>query len=542
MPPVTTTPLSASPIPSTPGPTVATPTRPVVTATTDAAPIKTVSPKAASAKAAPVTATPSGLRGYFLPYQIRWICDEHPVSVAEKSRRVGWTYASAYRAVSRRLRLGTDLFYTSADRTAAREFVEDCCRWARAFRAAADDRGEDVIDDAGMTAFVVRFGNGARVVAGSSRPAFFRGKGGDADADEFAFHERPRDLYKAMQPAALIWGHQLRAWSTHNGDDSFFHQLVKQAGGGGDAAASEARTAAAAVASASPPPAATSATDPAGETSPMTNQRISGHRVTLLDAVNQGLVERIRGLSAPDLTARRDFVDEVRASCPDEAAWQEEYLCRPAAEGSALLGYPAIAGCEAANLQLCDVEAVAGDAGGGPLYAGFDVGRKQDRSVLWVVERVGDVLWTRCVRVMGDAMFAAQEGLLDRLMQGRRVKRLCVDSTGIGMMLAERLAGRHGHRVEPVHFTAAVKAELAMPLVRLFQGRLVRVPADPAVREDLHKVRRTVTAAHHVRLAAPRDADGHADRFWALALACHAAERSPATPLPLGAPRKPLGW
>jgi phage FluMu gp28-like protein len=38
-------------------------------------------------------------------------------------------------------------------------------------------------------------------------------------------------------------------------------------------------------------------------------------------------------------------------------------------------------------------------AEGGPLYAGFDVGRKRDLSVLWVLEKVGDVFWTRvCAR------------------------------------------------------------------------------------------------------------------------------------------------
>ena len=493
----------------------------------------------------PVT-TPSRLREYFLPYQIRWICDEHPVSVAEKGRRIGWTYASAFRAVDRRLRLGTSLFYTSADLTAAREFVEECCRWARAFQAAAEDLGERVIDEADMTAFVVRFANGARIVAGSSNPKFFRGKGGDVDADEFAFHEQPRELYKAMQPAALIWGHQLRLWSTHNGAGSFFHRLVQQASNGGGDGGTDGPAFAKCEAPAGPAGSAA----PTKDATPITNQRLSRHRVTLLDAVNQGLVERIRGSAEVDLNARREFVEEIRASCPDEASWQEEYLCEPAADGSALLGYATIAGCEAANLHLADVEALAGDTtagpagergAGGPLYAGFDVGRRQDRSVLWVVERVGDVLWTRCLRVMGDAPFAAQEQLLDRLMQGRRVKRLCVDSTGIGMMLAERLRLRYGHRAEPIHFTAAVKSELAMPLVRLFQSRLVRVPADPAVREDLHKVRRTVTAAHHVRLAAPRDADGHADRFWALALACHAAEQSPSI-ASHSIPRKPVGW
>ena len=175
------------------------------------------------------------------------------------------------------------------------------------------------------------------------------------------------------------------------------------------------------------------------------------------------------------------------------------------------------------------------------LYAGFDVGRKRDRSVLWVLEQVGDVFWTRVVRVLEGATFTAQEDLLNLLMRSRAVRRLCIDSTGIGAMLAERLAGKWGSRVEAVHFTSQVKSELALPLLRLFQEKLVRVPAEAEVREDLHKVRKMVTAASNVRFDAARDADGHADRFWALALAYHGAERSRGR-LPAPVKNKPLGW
>src|SRR5215210_3695072 len=114
------------------------------------------------------------LREYFLPYQVKWVRGPWPVAVGEKSRRVGWTYASAFRAVERRVKLGTDLFFSSADLTAAREFVEACQRWARVVNAGASDLGCRVIDEGeGMQAFVLRFGNGARIVAGSSNPKFF---------------------------------------------------------------------------------------------------------------------------------------------------------------------------------------------------------------------------------------------------------------------------------------------------------------------------------------------------------------------------------
>lgn len=513
------------------------------------------------------------LSRYLLPYQIRWIRSHSAVLLGEKGRRVGWTYASAFRAVLRRLRLATDLFYTSADLSAAREFVEECQRWARVFNAVATDMGQQVVDEReGLTAFVLRFENGARVVAGSSNPKFFRGKGGDADADEFAFHAQPRDLYRAMQPAALMWGHQLRLWSTHNGEGSFFNRLLKEARRGQEeAAASGAGEGQRAAGDQEAEPGSQHSPLSNSRDRPVTGQPVRTYRVTLVDAVAQGLVERIRNLPAPDPVARRDFIESIRASCPDEDGWNEEYLCRPSSNQSALLPYGVITPCEAANLKLWGVG--SGELGVGAsdradplhptphlptslptssLYAGFDVGRKRDRSVLWVLERVGDVFWTRVVHVMEAAPFSAQEELLHAVMGARpadaaagggpwAVRRLCVDATGMGAMLAERLAQRWKHRVEPVQFTAGSKAELALPLVRLFQERLVRIPADATIREDLHKVRRAVTAAGNVRLDAERDGDGHADRFWALALAHHAADVDPAR-LPPPLVRKPVGW
>jgi phage FluMu gp28-like protein len=126
-------------------------------------------------------------------------------------------------------------------------------------------------------------------------------------------------------------------------------------------------------------------------------------------------------------------------------------------------------------------------------------------------------------------------------MANPAVRRLCIDKTGMGEMLTERQVDRWSGRVEGVLFTAQVKMSLGMPLVRLFQDALVRVPAIDAVREDLHKVRKDTTAAGNVRLVADDDDDGHADRFWGLALAYQAADAL-RLPLPPPQERKPAGW
>lgn len=104
------------------------------------------------------------------------------------------------------------------------------------------------------------------------------------------------------------------------------------------------------------------------------------------------------------------------------------------------------------------------------------------------------------------------------------MRRACLDATGLGEMLAENARRAFGYKVEPVKFTLEVKADLAQRLRLFFEDRRIRIPEDRALREDLHAVRRIITPSGNVRYDAERSERGHADRFWALALALHAAE------------------
>ena len=65
-----------------------------------------------------------------------------------------------------------------------------------------------------------------------------------------------------------------------------------------------------------------------------------------------------------------------------------------------------------------------------------------------------------------------------------------------------------------------------MPLRASFEDRTIRIADDPEIRDDLHKIRKTTTAAGNIRYEGERDENGHSDRFWALALALHAKGRN----------------
>jgi phage FluMu gp28-like protein len=368
----------------------------------------------------------------------------------------------------------------------AQEFVRDyMAKWAKAANIAARGLGAesgDVVDELnGVRAFQVLFNNGSRVVSLSSTPEAFAGKGGDVLVDEADLHKDSRKVLDMAQPC-VMWGGQLEvvsALSVDGGPDSAFHRLVEEARTGGN---------------------------PRGW---------SLHRTTILDAVAEGLVERLSEVTGRGWE-RGEWLEWMRAShSPD--AWRTQFLLEPSEGAAALLGHEL--------LDACGFRGAAPEAAGGaPLYVGMDIGRHRDLTVVWSLRLVGDVLWTEAVRVLERTPFRDQLEVLSGVLSDRRLARCCVDATGIGAMLAEEARRLHGsYRVEPVVFTAPAKEEMAVGLRRLFEDRRVRVPDSPEVRADLRKVRKTTTAAGNVRYEAERDGDGHADRFWALALAAHAA-------------------
>ena len=100
-----------------------------------------------------------------------------------------------------------------------------------------------------------------------------------------------------------------------------------------------------------------------------------------------------------------------------------------------------------------------------------------------------------------------------------------MDQTGIGEKPVEDAKKRYGdHRVEGVIFTNLVKQDLATTTKRKFEDRETRVPEDADIRASHKAVKKITTSAGNIRYDAEGTEKGHADEFWAHALALHAAE------------------
>jgi hypothetical protein len=178
-----------------------------------------------------------------------------------------------------------------------------------------------------------------------------------------------------------------------------------------------------------------------------------------------------------------------------------------------------------------------------PLYAGIDVARDHDKTVLNLDEHIGDVAWTRMVLRLHATPFPKQFAILDPWV--KLTRRTAIDSTGMGIALYDYLNESNGGRVMGVNFAGnndngvKMKTDLAIRMKKRFEKHLDRIPentVDPQIRQELMAIKREATASG-VTFDAPRiEVDtaiaggkrkkiySHADIFWAKALADFAAD------------------
>jgi phage FluMu gp28-like protein len=424
-----------------------------------------------------------------MPYQRAWIEDQSRFKIGMFSRQTGKTFSTGGEcaddcfqawAEGRRARW---VILSRGERQAAEMMTEVIKPFTKAYYSvyntllkggeptfeegefrAPQDRGPDAV----YKALEVKFPNGSRITALPANPDTARGFSANVILDEFAFHAKSREIWAALFPVISKTGLKLRVISTPNGKGNKFYELM-------------------------------TAEDSVW----------SRHVVDIYQAVAQGL--------------DRD-IDMLRKGMADEDAWRQEYELQWLDEASAWLSYDLISACES------DMAGQPELYQGGLCFVGVDIAARNDLFVIWVMEQVGDVLVTREIIVRKRISFAEQDALLADVVQRYRVVRVRMDQTGMGEKPVEDAKRRHGEdRVEGVLFSAAAKLDMATALKESMQDRKTRLPAgDPKLRADLHAIKSQVGITGTRRLIADGETDGHADRFWAGAMAVSAADMGPA--------------
>lgn len=219
---------------------------------------------------------------------------------------------------------------------------------------------------------------------------------------------------------------------------------------------------------------------------------------------------------------RSVIIEQLESLARDD--FQQELECRFVDESYSFYPYELILPCTNDDSRLYD-DFTDLPPTEGRIVAGFDVGRTRDRSELAVFEQVGDRFNCRLLRSYDKVPFSEQEADIRRLLHTLPVARLSIDKSGIGMNLAENLA-RDFPQVVPEAFTNDSKERWATDFKILLQRKDIGLPRERELISQIHSIKRRVLPSGKVAFDAERTSRGHADRFWAVALACQ-KERGP---------------
>lgn len=424
----------------------------------------------------------------FLPYQIAWLEDTSQIKLYEKSRRIGLTYVQAFEDVVDAGVYGKyDVWFSSNNETNAREYIDYCKKFASALSLAISvDGGEVLLSNEDAQTFVVRFKNGRKITGLSSSPNQLHGKGGKIVLDEFARRDNETEVWEAASPAALVWGYPIRIISTHRGKQSLFYSFCKR----------------------------------------LNREELnwSHHRTTFTEAVHQGLADKSLKKKCTFEVCEK-FIEQIRESVGDSTIWAQQFQCEPMDENETFITYTTLENAGHAELFILDDLKSSKE-----LYAGLDVGRKTNYSLLWVIEKVTSSLYiTRYIRAIQGTDFPRQEAILTELISSLpNLRRVCIDSTGMGIGLCDYLQLSFGaSRIEAVNFTASLKEIMAFRLKKCVEDGSYLIPADSSIYDDFQLIKKSITASGNIRLQAGTKNDSHADYFWGAALALEAASTSP---------------
>lgn len=418
------------------------------------------------------------------PYQVKWLSDPYPVKIAEKSRQIGFTYATAaMAALEAASNKGRHTYYVGYNKAMASEFIADVAFWADVFQMAVKDITHDenvyVRGKKEHSTFIykVEFASGYSVTALSSHPENIRSKRGNLIIDEAAFHKDLPGLMKAGL-ALTTWGGKVMVISTHDGDTNAFAQRIDDVRIGKE------------------------------------DGRL--YKSTFMEAVNQGLYKRIaikEGMSVhPDDEAA--WVKAMYRRYGDDA--EEELDVIPSRGGSGYIPVQAIErAMKKANVlvrlalenSFLDKPEYERELEIRRWYAVFvapiidkinpnlrtflggDFGRTIDKSAFAILVEMPNMDYDCPVIVeLHNVPFESQwiviESLFDQL---NRLEQACFEARGNGEPLAERAASTY-RNVMPVKTSESFYVSYMPEFKSAFEEAIIHIPNHTDVLQDVRSI------------------------------------------------------
>jgi phage FluMu gp28-like protein len=414
--------------------------------------------------------------------------------LAVASRQSGKSFVGALEDVIGAVARKTLAVILSAGERQSLEVMEKVRMHTKAMGAAIDLE-DSFFRDTSLLQHTAMFPNGSRIIALPANPDTARGYSGNVRLDEFGVHKDSRAIWAALVPT-VTRGYKLRVTSTYQGTENEFYKLGKMLG-------------------------LESGLRP--KLQPVTVSGWSGHWVDIYMVADQAA-------RCPEMGLKID-PEELRRAINDEEIWLQEFCNVPISGAEQFIPTDLVIACESDEASIeWDGELVPG------LGAGMDIGRVQDRTVIVVLAPVADLAIVRGIITLDRMPFAEQRKVAREVaaVVQKAGGRFPVDATGIGAQLAEELRAEFPC-VEAVQFASrvesgakdakgetisvGVKERMAVGVKRRMEEHTLRLPESPRLRRACSAIKRIQGATGQMRFDAARTDQGHADEFWALALA-----------------------
>ena len=197
-----------------------------------------------------------------------------------------------------------------------------------------------------------------------------------------------------------------------------------------------------------------------------------------------------------------------------------------------------IAGCidpqlgnpESPDAYVEDIEKVNPQQLKGQYYAGLDLGKQVDYSVLAIVQKTenGEVRLVHKRQLPLDTPYPDVVAYVARAQQIFRFQSLHVDKGGIGDAIVDELNQIRIPAVEGVFFTDVEKENMLNHFKILMEKKLLKIPGDDQqlitqMNEQQYEYLQPKTARERIHLKFWHPPGRHDDQLYALALACHAS-------------------
>jgi len=400
----------------------------------------------------------------FFLFQTRWLFDWSQLTITVKSRQIGASHTLGAKAVLWAM-TGQTTTIVSISQRDANEVLKKA--WAHV--KFLQDAGSEMAHGAEMTKTEIAFKGGGRIIS-LPQTSGGRGYSGNVILDEFAYYDRPEEVWDAAAPATTQ-GYRLNVNSTPNGVGGMFYELWND---------------------------------------PKASNGWTRHLVTINQAIQDGMSVDLKSCWRMALNDPRKFDQMFNGVFTDsDTQFLQSEMVNSAIQEYGMLDINGRMFLPCQNREY-------------KRFAGLDVGKNADLTALIIVSMDDEgILWvwpaeTRKRTQQGDIEFLA-----NRAVERLGCSQLTIDATGMGAFPAEALVRKYGRfKVTPMIFSQKTKEQMATTLYEVFSQGRIRLPSvDKQLIEDLLAIRRIVTENNNITYDAPRTSSGHADRAWALAMA-----------------------